>query len=156
MSAEQFFWKPWEKEIFLIMSNFSFSHSVFYPFGELYTIFFKFEIIICNLFQFGKSPQFVIWERVKQTILFFWPQGWTDVTPYHIIPTYSDHVIKPFENMVGKVENAGDQHFLLFPLCFYLFYINFKFWVIFLWLSANVLKFCPLVQGWISLGFPQF
>ena len=25
---------------------------------------------------------------------------------------------KPFENTVGKGENAGDQHFLLFPQCF--------------------------------------
>ena len=24
----------------------------------------------------------------------------------------------PFENIVGKVENAGNQHFLLFPQCF--------------------------------------
>ena len=27
-------------------------------------------------------------------------------------------VIKPFENIVGKGENAGHQHFLLFPQCF--------------------------------------
>ena len=25
---------------------------------------------------------------------------------------------KPFENIVGKKENAGNQHFLLFPQCF--------------------------------------
>ena len=25
---------------------------------------------------------------------------------------------KPFENIVGKEENAGNQHFLLFPHCF--------------------------------------
>ena len=25
---------------------------------------------------------------------------------------------KPFENIVGKGENAGDQHFLHFPQCF--------------------------------------
>ena len=25
---------------------------------------------------------------------------------------------KPFKNIVGKGENAGDQHFLLFPQCF--------------------------------------
>ena len=27
---------------------------------------------------------------------------------------------KAFENTVGKGENAGDQHFLLFPQCFIL------------------------------------
>ena len=26
--------------------------------------------------------------------------------------------MKPFENIVGKVENAGNQHFLIFPECF--------------------------------------
>ena len=30
---KQAFWKHWEKEKFLVTSNFSFSHSVFYPFG---------------------------------------------------------------------------------------------------------------------------
>ena len=43
----------WEKEKLLITSNFSFSHSVFYPFGELTTIFITFEIVICKLFEFG-------------------------------------------------------------------------------------------------------
>ena len=42
---------PWKKE--LIMSNFSSSHSVFYPFGELSAIFIKSQIVICKLFQFG-------------------------------------------------------------------------------------------------------
>ena len=43
-----------EKEKLLVMSNFSFSHNVFYPFRELSSIFIKFEIVVCNLFQFGK------------------------------------------------------------------------------------------------------
>ena len=43
----------WEKEKLLVTSNFSFSHSVFYPFGELSAIFMKFEIVVCKLFQFG-------------------------------------------------------------------------------------------------------
>ena len=33
----------WEKEKLLFMSSFSFSHIVFYPFGELYAIFIKFK-----------------------------------------------------------------------------------------------------------------
>ena len=57
------FWCPWEtsllktlweKEKLLIMSNFSFSHSIFYPFGWLSAIFVKFEVVICKLFQFGR------------------------------------------------------------------------------------------------------
>ena len=55
----------WEKEKLLVMSNFSFSHSVFYLFGELSAIIIEFRIVICKLFQFG-SLKFVIWERVKQ------------------------------------------------------------------------------------------
>ena len=44
----------WEKEKLLAMSNFSFSHSVFYPFGKLSGILIKFEIVVCKLFQFGR------------------------------------------------------------------------------------------------------
>ena len=55
----------WEKEKLLVMSNFSFSHSKFYPIGELSAIFIKLRIDICKHFQFGKSLKFVVWERVK-------------------------------------------------------------------------------------------
>ena len=44
----------WEKEKLLVTSNFSFSHSVFHPFGELPAIFIEFEIVICKLFQFER------------------------------------------------------------------------------------------------------
>ena len=44
----------WEKEKLLVTSNFSFSHTVFYPFGELSAIFIKFETVVCKLFQFGR------------------------------------------------------------------------------------------------------
>ena len=44
----------WEKEKLLVTSNFAFSHSLFYLFGELSAIFLKFEIIVCKLFQFGR------------------------------------------------------------------------------------------------------
>ena len=54
VSAVQAFWKHWEKEKLLVTSNFSFSHSVFYPFGELSAIFINFEIVVCKLFQFGR------------------------------------------------------------------------------------------------------
>ena len=44
----------WEKEKLLVTNNFSFSHSVFYPFGELSAILVKFKIVGCKLFQFGR------------------------------------------------------------------------------------------------------
>ena len=39
------------------------------------------------------------------------------LTLYHTILTLNDPEKKPFENIVGKGENAGNQHFLLFPQC---------------------------------------
>ena len=44
----------WEKEKLLVQSNFSFSHSVFYLFGEFSAIFVKSKIVVCKLFQFGR------------------------------------------------------------------------------------------------------
>ena len=44
----------WEKEKLLVTSNFSFSQSVFNPFGEPSQIFSKSEIVVCKLFQFGR------------------------------------------------------------------------------------------------------
>ena len=44
----------WEKEKLLVTSNFSFSHSVFYSFGELSAIFVKFRILVCRRFEFER------------------------------------------------------------------------------------------------------
>ena len=38
--------------------------------------------------------------------------------PYHTVLSEMTFREKPFENIVGKGENAGNQHFLLFPKCF--------------------------------------
>ena len=54
----------WEKEKLLVTSNFSFSRSVFYPFGELSAIFIKLIIVVCKL-SVWKSLKIVVWERVK-------------------------------------------------------------------------------------------
>ena len=43
----------WEKEKLLRTSNFSFSHGVFFPFGEIPAIFIKLKIVVCKLFEFG-------------------------------------------------------------------------------------------------------
>ena len=45
---------PRENEKLLVTSNFSFSPSVFYPFGEPSAIFNKLEIVVCKLIQFGR------------------------------------------------------------------------------------------------------
>ena len=78
----------WEKEKLLVTSNFSFSHSVFYLFGEFSAIFRRFKIVICKVFQFRKV-YFVVWERVKypasqQTmwLLYLWSGDETNID-YH-------------------------------------------------------------------------
>ena len=46
-------------------------------------------------------------------------KGFTNtLTLYHTIPTFDDPGNYPFENNVGKGENAGNHHFLLLPSCF--------------------------------------
>ena len=45
----------WEKEKLLIISNFSFPPSVFYPFGELSSIFIKIELSSANSFSMEES-----------------------------------------------------------------------------------------------------
>ena len=51
-----------------------------------------------------------------------------ELTLYHTILTFNDPRKKPLENIVGKGENAGNQHFLLFPTLFStLSKTNFKF-----------------------------
>ena len=44
----------WEKEKLLLTSNFSFSHSVLYLFGELSAIIIKVEIVIWKVCRFGR------------------------------------------------------------------------------------------------------
>ena len=44
---------------------------------------------------------------------------------------------KAFENIVGKAENAGNQHFLLFPQCFLPFPKQVLFFIFKFIMSAN-------------------
>ena len=50
------------------MSNFSFSHSVFYPFGELSAISTKFKIVVCKLFRIGKFKNLLFGKRLNDEI----------------------------------------------------------------------------------------
>ena len=45
----------WQKEKLLVTSNFSFSHSVFYSFGELSVVFIKYEMLSANSFSLEES-----------------------------------------------------------------------------------------------------
>ena len=57
-------------------------------------------------------------KKEKQHVIssFFFCHG--VLTLYHTILTFNDPEKMPFENIWGKGENAGNQHFLLFPQCF--------------------------------------
>ena len=55
----------WEKEKLLETSNFSFSHSVFYLFGELSGIFYQTQNCHLPTLSIWKIVKFVVWERVK-------------------------------------------------------------------------------------------
>ena len=59
----------WEKEKLLVTSNFSFSHSVFYPFEKLSAIFILLEIFVCKLLQFGRVQNLSSDERVKEAAI---------------------------------------------------------------------------------------
>ena len=58
------------------------------------------------------------------------------------------------ENIVGKEENAGNQHFLLFPQCFLLFPAQISVFESLLFCCLQMLsiwskpKFCCLVKSW--------
>ena len=58
---------------------------------------------------------------------------------YHTITTFNDPTLykEPFENIIGKGENAGDQHFLLFPQRFLSFPKQISIFESFILSSAN-------------------
>ena len=78
------------------------------------------------------------------------------LTLYHTIETFTYPRVnfkKTFENIVGKGENAGYQHFLLFPQCFLhfhkqisIFYIhlNCRLQMLSIWTGLNL---CRLVKS---------
>ena len=58
----------WKKEKLLVKSNFSFSHSVLYPFKELSAIFTKLKIVVCKLFQFGGVQNLSYWKGFRDLL----------------------------------------------------------------------------------------
>ena len=72
----------WEKEKLFLTSNFSFSHSVYYPFGELTP-----QLWNCRLqtLSVWKSLKFVVWERVNQRAIIH-VQPWTNDPILHNFP----------------------------------------------------------------------
>ena len=58
----------WEKEKLVTVSNFSFSHSVFYLSGELSAVFIVFKIVVCKLFPFGRVRNSSFWKGLTVVI----------------------------------------------------------------------------------------
>ena len=85
------------------------------------------------------------------------------LTLYHTIPTLNDpEKKKPFENIVGKGENTGNQHFLLFPQCLLPFPKQISIFGLYLFCCLHMLRiwtspeFCRLGKGQtISLCYRQ-
>ena len=113
------------------MSNFIFSHSVFYLFDKLSATFIKVKIVVCKCFEYGLVLKSVIWERVnllpanalssdKSTILWSCKElTLSQVTNFKTSP-YSKHLqttkinvtntkfyLGQVKNIVGKGENTG-------------------------------------------------
>ena len=75
------------------------------------------------------------------------------LTLYHTTQLKVTMKEKPFENIVGEGENAGNQHFLLFPQCFlsfpkqistFQFHLVYRLQMLSIWAS---LKFCCLAKS---------
>ena len=58
-----------EKEKLLVTSNFSFSHNVFYPVGQLSAILIKLKIVVCNFFQFEGVQNLLFGKGLSKTSL---------------------------------------------------------------------------------------
>ena len=85
-------------------NNFSFSHSIFYPFKELSPILIKSKIVVCKLFQFG---------TVQNS-----PFG-KGVTLYHTILTLNDPEKEhPRKTLWKKVTMLVTSIFPFSPQCF--------------------------------------
>ena len=95
----------WEKEKLLVMSNFSFSHSVFYMFEELFSIFIKFEIVVCKLFQFGRVYNLLFGKGLNQfTAAYpsFLPSVCPSITNIFRHIFVSNHSSHPIETWYGS------------------------------------------------------
>ena len=76
--------KLWEKEKLLVTSNFSFSHSFFYQFGELSAIFLKLKLSSANSFSSKESKNLSFGKELTT-------------------------LMKNVENILGKWKNAGKR-----------------------------------------------
>ena len=112
-----------ENEKLLVKSNFSFSHSVFYPLGHLYAIFHQIQNCRLQTLSVSKTLKFVLWERINPNVpvicclQMLWT--WTSLnsllndkfsTKYYVTEKLK-LVFRRVERIAGKGENAGYHNF---------------------------------------------
>ena len=73
----------WEKKKLLVTTNFSFSHSVFYPVRRTFLHLHENKKCRLQILSVRNSPKFVVWERVKQR---YFPWSCTKTVPIPIQP----------------------------------------------------------------------
>ena len=114
----------WVKEKLLVTSNFSFTHSVFK-----------------RLVSQGRQKVSLCGNGLRPV------DNSCHIGHTYILKTTEGR--KAFENIVGKRENAGKEHFSSIPTMFFaLSKLNFKFSVEFILLSANSFNFyCHSVKS---------
>ena len=86
------------------------------------------SIFVCRCFQIGQVLNFVIWQRVKISEVVELTLPNDNILQWSKLKAFVDDkmnviqnlkfLLERIENTVGKRENAGYQHFLLFPQCF--------------------------------------
>ena len=106
----------WEKEKLLVTSNFSFSHSVFHTLEELSSIFIKFEIVVCNLFQFGRVQNMSFGKGLIRLCHYTFQQLiiviMTRLIPLSRLSIFSMMVIQESSQWLGKsvVQRTGKEN----------------------------------------------
>ena len=110
--VKEAFWKHCgKKEKMLVTSIFSFSHHAFYPFLNKFKILSHILLLSANAFNLDQSK---ILSFSKYLIAFSKFKAFADNN--FNVDQKEELLSDKVENIVWRGENAGYQHFLLFPL----------------------------------------
>ena len=101
----------WEKEKLLLMSNFSFSHSVFCPFDEQSAIFIKFEFVVstsANSFNLDQSKILLFGKGLVDNKNFICILLCTSMNPLPHMAIMGSSNLVPSTDMMSKIWTNGD------------------------------------------------
>ena len=124
---------------------------------------FNYNVLSAKCFQVGKSMKSVIWWKVREYCNVCYARGQNVAQLFTTQSRFLTTLIKKhFENIVGKGENAGNQHFLLFPQCFLPFSKQISIFQSHFFCCLRMLSiwtgltFCRLVELSLSQTSPDF